>query len=144
MGLSEILDAMVKKAEEIYAASAEYQKGGRRGYFTADIKNSAVPGQWDSASRPFGMVVMEPGSEGELIINNGTNFEATVRGKVAYSRRTGKSSGANYWEVRGTESWWKGAVVSKDGKCICGFSGLKGFEDVAIAEAGIAVYEKNH
>ncbi|GHU79658.1 hypothetical protein FACS189462_5360 [Spirochaetia bacterium] len=143
MGLSEILDEMVKKAEEIYAASADYQKDGKRGFLIAEIKNGKIEGQWDAASRPFGTVSKGAGNEGELIINNGTSFEAMARGKVAYSRRTGKNSGANYYEVRGAESWWKGAVVSKDGKCICAFSGLMGYDDVAIAEAGIALYEKN-
>jgi hypothetical protein len=131
---------MVKKAEEIYTVNTDYQKHGRRGFFVAEIRNDAVEGQWDSSSRPFGEVIMEPGNEGPLIINNGTNFEATVRGKVAYSRRTGKNSGTSYYEVRGTESWWYGALVSADGKCICAFSGLKGGDDIAIAQAGLDEY----
>jgi hypothetical protein len=135
-----MLDAMVKKAEEIYAASPAYQKDGRRGFFVAELKNDEVEGQWDSSSRPFGVVSLEPGNEGPLVINNGTNFEATARGKAAYSRRTGKDSGTNFYEVRGAESWWYGALISADGKCICAFSGLKGHDDIAIARAGLDVY----
>jgi hypothetical protein len=138
--LTAMLDAMVKKAKEIYAASTDYQKHGRRGFFVVELKNAATEGQWDSSCRPFGEVSLKPGNEGPLIINNGANFEATVRGKVAYSRRTGKNSGTNYYEVRGTESWWYGALVSADGKCICAFSGLKGHDDVAIAQAGLDEY----
>jgi hypothetical protein len=142
MDRAAILDAMAKKAEELYNADPGYHQGGKRGYLTVDIKNGGHEGQWDSSGRPFGRIITEPSSEGEIIFNNGESYEATIRGKVAYTRRTGKSSGANYWEVRGAESWWKGAVISKDGKCICGFSGLHGYDDVKIAEAGIELYEK--
>jgi hypothetical protein len=137
-----ILDAMVKKAEEVYAADPDYQKHGRRGFFVAEIKNDTVEGQWDSSCRPFFQVSLPPGTEGPLTINNGTNFEATARGKAAYCRRTGKNSGTNYYEVLGTESWWYGALISADGKCICAFSGLKGHDDVAIAQAGLDEYDR--
>jgi hypothetical protein len=133
---------MVKKAEEIYAATPDYQSGGKRGFCDVEIKNDTAADQWDASSRPFGRVSSDPATEGELIINNGGSFETTARGKVAYSRRTGKNSGANYWEVRGAESWWKGALISADGACICAFSGLKGYDDVAIAQAGLDVYNK--
>jgi hypothetical protein len=142
MDRAAILDAMAKKAEELYDADPGYHQGGKRGYLTVDIKNGGHEGQWDSSGRPFGRIITDPSSEGEIVFNNGESYEATIRGKVAYSRRTGKDSGANYWEVRGAESWWKGAVISKDGKCICGFSGLHGYDDVKIAEAGIELYEK--
>jgi hypothetical protein len=132
---------MVKKAEEVYAADPGYHQGGKRGYFIVEIKNSHIEGQWDSSGRPYGRVIAEHGTEGAITTNNGSNFEATARGKVAYTRRTGKNSGVNYWEVLGTESWWYGARISRDGACICAFSGLKGVDDVAIAEAGLAVYE---
>ncbi|MDR3247395.1 MAG: hypothetical protein LBT39_01295 [Treponema sp.] len=135
-----MLDAMVKKAEEIYAATPNYHKGGKRGYFNVEIRNSQAPDQWDASSRPFGRVASEPATEEDMIINNGGSFETTVRGKVAYTRRTGKNSGANHWEVRGTESWWKGALISADGNCISAFSGLMGYDDIAIAQAGIDVY----
>lgn len=75
------------------------------------------------------------------MINNGVNFDALVHGKIAFSRRTGKNSGTNYYQVLGHESFWKGAVTSDDGLCICAFSGFTGNDDVVIAEAGIACYE---
>ena len=140
---SAILDAMTQKAEAIYAASADYQRqGGKRGYLVAEIRDDRNPDQWDSSSRPFGKVSFDSGTEGALTVNNGTSFEATARGKVAYTRRTGKNSGAHYYQVLGTESWWYGALISPDGRCSCAFSGLMGPDYVAIAEAGIAAYEK--
>jgi hypothetical protein len=135
-----IVDAMIKKAEAIYAASPGYQKHGRRGFAVAEIRNDDVKGQWDSSSRPFGKVSLEPENEGPLIINNGVSFEGAVRGKISYSRRTGKNSGTNYYEIRGYEFWGYGALISTDGKCICAFSGLKGDDDVAIAQAGLDAY----
>jgi hypothetical protein len=132
---------MVQKAEEVYAADTRYHENGKRGFFEVSIKNDNFEDQWDSSSRPFGQVSMAPEKEGDIVINNGTSFDTTVHGKVAYARRTGTKSGTHYWEVRGTESWWNGALISRDGKCICGFSGLKGYDDVAIARAGIDVYE---
>jgi hypothetical protein len=146
MDKNSILNVMEQKAEAIYAATPDYHQGGKRGTFVVSIRNGEQAGeradQWDSSSRNFGAVSMESSTEGELVINNGASFDATVHGKVAYARRTGTNSGTNYWLVRGTESWWKGAIVSKDGACICAFSGLKGYDDVAIAEAGIADYER--
>jgi hypothetical protein len=147
MDRNSILNVMEQKAEAIYAATPDYHQGGKRGTFVVSIRTGERTDQWDSSSRNFGAVAMEPSTEVgatgvALIINNGASFDATVHGKVAYARRTGKNSGANYWQVLGTESWWNGAIVSKDGACICAFSGLKGYDDVAIAEAGIADYER--
>jgi hypothetical protein len=65
-------------------------------------------------------------------------------GKAAYSRRTGKNSGVHYYEVLGNETFWPGAVVSIDGNCICAFGGLRAEDDVLIAEAGIAEYERQN
>ena len=75
------------------------------------------------------------------MIGNGVNFDALVHGKAAFSRRTGKNSGTNYYQVLGYESFWKGSVTSGDGLCICAFSGFTGADDAAIAEAGITCYE---
>jgi hypothetical protein len=140
--LTAIVDAMIKKAEAIYAVNPDYQKHGRRGFAVTEIRNDDVGCQWDSSSRPFGEISLEPENEGPLIINNGVNFEAAAWGKIAYSRRTGKNSGANYYEVRGSESWWYGALISADGRCICAFSGLKGHDDVTIAQAGLDEYNR--
>lgn len=142
MDLTAILNAMEQKAEAIYKANPDYHGEGKRGWHVVEVKNGRREGEWDSASRPFGAVYHEPQTEAEFTINAGWSYEATVRGKIAYARRTGKNSGTNFWEVLGGESFWKGAVFSKDGKCICGFSGLKGHHDVEISQAGIAEYER--
>lgn len=137
-----ILDAMEAKTQVCFDREESYKKNGPRGCMVAQIQDEKNPLQWDSSQRPFGEISAAPGTEDTMIINNGANFEGTVMGKIAYTRRTGKNSGVHYYEVLGNESWWKGAVSSADGKCICGFSGLMGKDDVEIAEAGIAEYER--
>ncbi|GMO68268.1 MAG: hypothetical protein Ta2A_16450 [Treponemataceae bacterium] len=142
INLDAILDAMEKECEAVFAADASYHAHGKRGMYVVELRDARRENQWNSALRNFGAVWNEPGAEGEIIINNGDNFDATVHGKIAYSRRTLKNSGAHYYQVLGSESWWKGAIISSDKKCICAFSGLKGVDDVKIAEAGIAEYNR--
>ena len=106
-----------------------------------EIRDSKNPEQWDSSSRSFGAVFRDYVYDGELVINNGTNFDALAHGKVAFCRRTQKDSGTNYYQVLGYESFYPGAIISDDGNCICAFSGFSGQDDKAIARAGITCYQ---
>jgi hypothetical protein len=136
-----ILNAMEKKAKTIFKENVEYQETGKRGMLVAEIRDPDNPEQWDSSCRSFGTVFRDYQYAGELVINNGTNFDALARGKIAFCRRTGKDSGTNYYQVLGCESFWKGAVMSDDGNCICAYAGFNGEDDVRIANAGITCYE---
>jgi hypothetical protein len=141
MDRNSILNAMEKKARTIYNDNAEYQADGKRGVMVVQIRDSKNPEQWDSSLRSFGVTHRDYGYEDELVINNGTSFDALVHGKIAFSRRTGKNSGTNYYQVLGNESWWRGSVTSADGTCICAYAGFSGKDDEAIAQAGVACYE---
>jgi len=136
-----ILNAMENKARKIFDESGEYVRDGRRGMMTVEIKDPKNPSQWHSTTRNFGIAYRDYAYDGELVINNGTNFDALVHGKVAFTRRTEKDSGTNYYQVLGYESFWPGSVLSDDGNCICAFAGFSGTDDKAIASAGIACYE---
>jgi len=136
-----IIDAMLAKTKEIYEASEQYKAGGKRGMMVVQIRSEKYPDGWDSTILPFGKVVGDPNMQDGYPISSGFSMDTTVHEKIAYVRRTGKNSGAPFYEVVGNESYWKGAVISKDGSCICAFSGFTGEDDVLIAEAGIAVYE---
>jgi hypothetical protein len=92
--------------------------------------------------RFFGQGFRGPKKENGKAVDIGCNFDAVAHEKIAYARRTGKSSGADIYDLCGEESRYQGAVVSSDGRCICGFSGLPEPGDLRIAEAGIAEYEK--
>jgi hypothetical protein len=141
MNTNAILNAMEKKAKTIYDNNGEYAGKGKRGMMVVDIRDGQNPDQWDSACRNFGVTFRDYQYEDELVISNGTNFDALAHGKVAFCRRTGKNSGTNYYQVLGYESFWKGAVTSGDGGCICAFAGFSGADDEAIAGAGISCYE---
>jgi hypothetical protein len=141
MNRNTILDAMEKKAKEVYEGSPEYVQNGKRGMLVVEIKDPEIPGQWDSTSRGFGIVFRDYTFDGELVINNGTNFDALAHGKIAFSRRKGLDSGTNYYQVLGYESFLKGSIISDDGKCICAFAGFSQDDDKTIAEAGITCYE---
>lgn len=141
MNRNAILNAMEKKAKTLFDQNDEYIKTGKRGMMIVEIRDSKNPEQWDSSCRSFGTVFRDYTYEGELVINNGTNFDALAHGKVAFTRRTGKDSGTNYYQVLGYESFWPGAVLSEDGNCICAFSGLTGEDDSTIARAGVTCYE---
>ena len=141
MNRNAILNAMEKKAKEIFEDNPDYIKDGKRGMMVVDIRDPRNPDQWDSSCRNFGTVFRDYQYENELVISNGTNFDALVHGKVAFCRRTNLNSGTNYYQVLGYESFWKGAIISDDGDCICAFSGLMGVDDQEIAQAGIACYE---
>jgi hypothetical protein len=132
---------MEKKAKLIFDQTSEYKTDGKRGMIVVQIRDGKNPAQWDSTLRGFGTVHRDYGYEDGLVINNGVNFDALVHGKIAFSRRTGLNSGTNYYQVLGSESWWKGSVTSGDNNCICAFAGFSGQDDVAIAKAGIACYE---
>ena len=136
-----ILNAMENKAKKIFDDSGEYIRDGKRGMMTVQIKDPKNPSQWHSSTRNFGIAYRDYAYEGELVINNGTNFDALVHGKVAFTRRTEKDSGTNYYQVLGCESFWPGSVISDDGNCICAFAGLSGTDDKLIAQAGINCYE---
>jgi hypothetical protein len=141
MDRNAILNAMEKKAKTIFESSEEYTKEGKRGMMVVQIQDEKNPAQWDSTFRSFGTIFRDYNYEGELVIGNGVNFDALVHGKAAFSRRTGKNSGTNYYQVLGHESFWPGSVTSGDGFCVCAFAGFTALDDVAIAEAGIACYE---
>jgi hypothetical protein len=141
MNRNAILNAMEKKAKNVLESNDEYIKTGKRGMMVVEIRDPKNPDQWDSSCRSFGTVFRDYQYEGELVINNGTNFDALAHGKVAFCRRTNLNSGTNYYQVLGYESFWKGAIISDDGNCICAFSGFTGVDDEAIAQAGIACYE---
>jgi len=141
MNRNAILNAMEKVAQEIFDDNPNYLKDGKRGMMVVDIRDPKIPDQWDSSCRNFGTVFRDYQYEGELVISNGTNFDALAHGKVAFCRRTSLNSGTNYYQVLGYESFWKGAVISDDKNCICAFSGLMGADDEIIAQAGITCYE---
>ena len=141
MNRNAILNAMEKKAKAIFDDDPGYKRDGKRGMMIAEIRDSKNPEQWHSSCRSFGTVFRDYGYDGELVINNGTNFDALVHGKVAFSRRTQKNSGTNYYQVLGYESFWNGSVMSGDGNCICAFAGLTAQDDEEIANAGIRCYE---
>ena len=141
MNRNAILNAMEKKAKSIFEENAEYIRTGKRGMMVVQIRDAGNPEQWDSSCRSFGTVFRDYQYEGELVISNGTNFDALAHGKVAFCRRTGKNSGTNYYQVLGYESFWRGAIMSDDNNCICAYSGFMGVDDEAIAQAGITCYE---
>ena len=141
MNRNAILNAMEKKAKIIYDDSSDYTRNGKRGMMVVEIRDPKNPEQWDSSSRSFGTVFRDYTYDGELIINNGTNFEALAHGKIAFSKRTEKDSGTNYYQVLGYESFFRGSVISDDGNCVCAFAGFTGTDDAIIAKAGITCYE---
>ena len=141
MNRNAILNAMEKAAKDIYEDNGSYIKDGKRGMMIVEIRDPKNPDQWDSSCRNFGTVFRDYSYEGELVINNGTNFDALAHGKVAFCRRTNKNSGTNYYQVLGYESFWKGAIISDDGNCICAFAGFMALDDEVIAQAGITCYE---
>lgn len=141
MDRNAILNAMERKAKKIFDGNEGYIQDGKRGVLVAQIRDEKNSEQWDSTQRSFGITYRDYNYEDELVINNGTNFDALVHGKIAFSRRTDKNSGTNYYQVLGYESFWRGSVISDDGNCICAFAGFSGKDDQAIAQAGITCYE---
>ena len=141
MNRNAILNAMEKKAKAIYDSDNDYIRNGKRGMMIVEIRDPKNPDQWDSSCRNFGTVFRDYVYEGELVISNGTNFDALAHGKIAFSRRTNKNSGTNYYQVLGYESFWKGSVMSEDGNCICAYAGFMAEDDAEIAKAGITCYE---
>jgi hypothetical protein len=141
MNRNAILNAMEKKAKAVFEDNGAYIRDGKRGMMVVEIRDPKNPEQWDASCRSFGTVFRDYNYEGELVINNGTNFDALAHGKVAFCRRTQKNSGTNYYQVLGYESFWKGAIISDDGSCICAFAGFMGEDDEIIAQAGIICYE---
>ena len=141
MDRDKIIDAMQEKTLEIYNANEGYQANGKRGMMVAQVRSERHPDRWESTILAFGELSSGPRLQDGYPISTGMSFDTTIHEKIAYTRRTGKSSGAPFFEVVGTESYWKGAVISDDGSCICAFSGFAGEDDVLIAEAGIAMYK---
>jgi len=141
MNRNAVLNAMEKVAKEIFEDNNEYRRTGKRGMLVVETRDSKNPEQWDSSCRSFGTVFRDYQYEDELVISNGTNFDALAHGKVAFCRRTGLNSGTNYYQVLGYESFWKGAIMSDDNNCICAFAGFSGIDDSEIAAAGIKCYE---
>ena len=141
MNRNAILNAMEKKAKTLFEDNDTYIVDGKRGFLVVEIRDPKNPDQWDSSCRNFGVVFRDYGYDNELVVNNGTNFDALAHGKVAFTRRTQKDSGTNYYQVLGYESFWPGSIMSEDGNCICAFAGFTGLDDKVIAKAGITCYE---
>ena len=141
MNRNAILNAMEKKAKVIFDDNDDYIKAGKRGMMAVDIRDPKMPEQWDSSCRSFGTVFRDYVLDGEQVTSNGTNFDALVHGKIAFSRRRELNSGTNYYQVLGYESFWKGSIISDDGDCICAFAGFSQEDDESIAQAGITCYE---
>ena len=141
MNRNAILNAMEKRAKAVFESNDDYIRTGKRGMMVVEIRDPKNPEQWDSSCRNFGTVFRDYQYEGELVISNGTNFDALVHGKIAFCRRTNLNSGTNYYQVLGYESFWKGGIISDDGNCICAFAGFMGMDDQEIAQAGITCYE---
>jgi len=141
MNRNAILNAMEKTARATFDRDAGYRSAGKRGVMVVHVRDEKNPDQWDASSRSFGEVFRFYQYDGELVVGNGTNFEALVQAKVAYTKRTGQASGINYYQVLGQESFWPGAVISEDSNCICAFAGFSAEDDVAIAKSGLTCYE---
>jgi hypothetical protein len=139
---SSILDAMDQTALALWEGNEKYKTAGKRGMLVAQVRTGEAPAQWESSIRAFDTFFKAPRIENGEVLDNGDNNDGTIHAKIAYVHRTGKNSGAPIAELWGNESKWKGAVISEDGNCICGFSGFSEDDDVLIAEAGIAEY--NH
>jgi len=141
MNRDKIIDAMYLKTQEIFNANEQYKSKGEHGMMVVQTRSENYPDRWESTILPFGKTHGDPTMQDGYPISTGFSMDTTVHEKIAYVRRTGKNSGAPFYDVIGNESYWKGALISKDGSCICAFSGFQGEDDVLIAEAGIAVYE---
>jgi hypothetical protein len=135
-----ILDAMERCAAAELKITPGYPK---QGLLVVTLRSKENPDQWESLMRFFGKGFRGPRKEQGKAIDTGCNFDAVVHEKIAYTRRTGKNSGADIYDLCGEESRYQGAVIASDGRCICAFSGLPEAGDLKIAEAGIAEYEKH-
>ncbi|MDR1210872.1 MAG: hypothetical protein LBK40_01435, partial [Spirochaetaceae bacterium] len=122
MDSNQILDAMEEAATAVFEDNEDYINDGKRGVLAVYTQNENNTDQWDGSLRNFGASFRDYGYDDGLVSNNGVNFDALVHGKIAFSRRSGKDSGTNYYQVLGNESWWKGAVISDDSRCICAFA----------------------
>ncbi len=131
-----ILNAMEQKALDLLGANSDYTK---RGMFVVEIRDEKNPNQWESTQRVFGTAFRGPITDPPE--DTGVSNDATAHCKIAYTRRTGKNSGAAYYDIIGREAVWKGCLISADKNCICSFSGFTPDDDVLVADAGIAVYE---
>ncbi len=137
MNRDRIINAMEQKAEEIYRSKEQYNKNPRHGMMAVQVQSDENPARWEATILAFGETFVGSTTENGYPISNGFSFDTTLHEKIAYVRRTGKNSGAAYYDMVGHESFWTGALISDDGKCICGFSGFAGDDDVAVAKAGI-------
>jgi hypothetical protein len=122
--------------------SRQTAKLPKRGMLVAQIRTGEAPAQWESSIRTFHTFFRAPCIENGVVVDKGDSNDCTVHAKIAYVHRTGKNSGAPVTEVWGDEAKWKGAVISEDGNCICGFSGFSEDDDMRVAEAGIAEYNR--
>ena len=137
-----IINAMEQKAQEIFKTKEPYCLNPKRGMLVVQIRDENNQDQWDSTIRVFGICRKAPDMQGDLPMNTGVSNDAIAHGKIAYVRRTSKNSGAAFYDVVGTESFYKGALISSDGKCICSFSGFTPDDDVLVSTDGITEYER--
>ncbi|MDR3070876.1 MAG: hypothetical protein LBU38_07740 [Propionibacteriaceae bacterium] len=140
MNLTAILDAMEATAT---AAYEEHGNGPSHGTASVQVRDADIENQWNTSLRLIGEYFALPGELNGRVVNEGENTDAHVAQKIAYARRNKTNSGASIRELLGNESPWRGAVISADGNCICGFSGYPDeLVDVQISSAGIAEYER--
>jgi hypothetical protein len=142
MNRTAIIDAMETKVLELFKTKEPYCLNPKRGMMVVQIRDNYNHDQWESTLRAFGTCRKAPELQGDMPINSGVNNDAVAHDKIAYVRRTGKNSGAPYYDVIGTESVYKGALLSEDKNCICSFSGFTPDDDVLVVLEGIREYER--
>lgn len=136
---NKILNAMEFMAEEMLQKSLCDLK---QGVMVVQIQNTQNPEQWESSIRFWGNHFRKSKTKDGREIDFGCNFDATVHGKIAYTRRKMQNSGASIYDLCGDESYYKGAVLSNDKTCICAFSGLSEEQDLIISQTGLEEYQK--
>jgi hypothetical protein len=140
---TKILDVMEQASEEIFIASDIYKEIGRQGGLCVQIQNEENPNQWEDSFRFFGRHFRTPRVSNGRNFDTGGSFDAMVHAKMAYTKRTGKPSGCDVTDTCGNETFIMGALMSADGKCICGYSGYPDeTDDVRIAQKGLDEYER--
>ncbi len=95
---------------------------------------------WEATELRYGNPFTAPQLHHGRKITNGSNCIGTAYTKAAYIQRTRQHSGSHFNDMKESESYWQGALISDDGNCICAFSGVDELDDVKIAQAGIACY----
>ena len=139
-----ILDAMLKKAEEVYKNSEEdYPKTrGKRGFACVKLRYAPNQNRWIAVEDVFGeKSYRNTRTQNGREIEYGANFEGVVQGKIAYCKRTGENSGTSIRDIKEGESFWKGAIFDgADKMALFGYSGFNELDDIVVGEAGREEY----